>query len=115
VAVSSSYLDFVLESLSRAGDVSLRRMFGGVGLYIGEAIFALILDDQLYFKVDETTRRGYEEAGAQPFLYTNKQGRTVAMPYYRAPDFLFDGPEEMADWAREAMNIGLAAKAAKRG
>lgn len=111
--VSKSYLDFVLESVREAGDVEPRRMFGGVGLYTDNVIFALILDDQLYFKVNERTAERYEDAGAEPFLYTNKNGRTVSMPYYRAPEFLFDEPDEMADWVREAMGVGLAAKAEK--
>ena len=113
MAVSKSYVDFVLETLSGAGEVVPRRMFSGVGLYTEDAIFALILNDQLYFKVSERTAERYRDAGAEPFLYTNKTGRTVAMPYYQAPDFLFDDPDEMTEWARDAMVVGLAAKVAK--
>ncbi len=41
-----------MDMLSRFGDIKLRRMFGGYGIYSGKLIFAIIINDELYFKVD---------------------------------------------------------------
>jgi hypothetical protein len=53
MAVSPSYLAFVLEQLDGIRDLVPKRMFGGVGLYSGETFFAVIDNDTLFFKVDE--------------------------------------------------------------
>jgi DNA transformation protein len=39
-------------------------MFGGVGIYSGDLFFALIADDTVYFKADDSTRPWAEKAVA---------------------------------------------------
>jgi Cys-tRNA(Pro) deacylase len=65
--VSDGYLEFVLDQLREAAPVRARRMFGGVGLYAGELFFALVFDDELFFKVDETSRPRSIAAGMRPW------------------------------------------------
>jgi len=68
MAVSASFRTFALEQLGRdIRGVRGRSMFGGVGVYAGERFFALIDDDTLYFKVDDTTRPDFEARGMGPF------------------------------------------------
>ena len=68
MAVSSSFHTLVLDQLSRAMPrIRARPMFGGVGIYSGEIFFALIADDRVYFKVDESTRPDFESRGMGPF------------------------------------------------
>jgi len=53
MAVSPTFQNFVVEQPSKALPVvRARRMFGGVGIYMENAFFALIADDTLYFNVD---------------------------------------------------------------
>ena len=66
MAVSDDYRTFVLEQLQPAGRVTARRMFGGVGLYLDGLFFALIDDDTVYFKADESNRARFEQAGSRP-------------------------------------------------
>jgi len=42
-------------------------MFGGVGIYAGQLFFALIADDTLYFKVDDSNRSDFERLAMRPF------------------------------------------------
>ena len=56
MTVGAAFLQYVLEQLERLGAVSSRRMFGAVGLYRDDVFFAIIDDDTLYFKVDDSTR-----------------------------------------------------------
>ena len=57
MSVSPTFRSFVVEQLQRVGPgVRARSMFGGVGIYAADLFFALVDDDTVYFKVDETTR-----------------------------------------------------------
>ena len=68
MAVSSSFRTFIVDQLSHVvAAVRARSMFGGVGIYAGEFFFALIADDTLYFKVDDSNRGAYEARGMGPF------------------------------------------------
>jgi TfoX/Sxy family transcriptional regulator of competence genes len=67
MAVTPGFRDFVAEQLAGCGDVTMKRMFGAVGIYCGDVFFAVIGDDVLYLKVDDTTRQDFERAGCGPF------------------------------------------------
>ena len=73
MSVSSDYLDFVLDQLRPFGHVVARRMFGGVGLYC-DGFFFGIIDDTVYFKVDDTNRADYEARRCRPFTVTMGKG-----------------------------------------
>ncbi len=67
-------------------------------------MFALLSDDTMYFRVDERTRARFTEAGSGPFRYT-RSGREVSIEtYYAVPDSLYDLPDTMLIWAREAID-----------
>ena len=89
------------ELFSAFGPVSIRRMFGGAGVFAEEIMFALISDGDLYFKADEETIPAFHAEGAGPFVY-GARGRRVVMSYWRMPERLLDDPDELAQWARVA-------------
>ena len=80
--LSPSFLDFVLEQLERVAPVTSRRMFGALGLYADGKIFAIVDDDTLFFKVDDTTRPDYEAAGMPPF---SPSATMVSKNYFQVP------------------------------
>jgi DNA transformation protein and related proteins len=90
-------------------------MFGGVGIYAGEIFFALIADDTLYFKVDDSTRGDFEARGSGPFRPYGEHGET--MQYYRLSEELLEDPEELGMWAERAIDVARRAKgrASRRG
>lgn len=90
------------ELLSSFGSVSIRRMFGGIGIFAEGIMFALVSDGELYLKVDAETMPAFRAEGSGPFSYGAK-GRRVVMSYWRLPDRLLDEPEEFAQWARTAL------------
>ena len=96
------------------GPVSIRRMFGGKGIYAGGVIIALEVDGEILLKADSETRSQFEAAGSRQWSYDGNKGRgLVAMPYWSIPDEAFDDPDEMARWARMAMQAGLRAATPK--
>jgi DNA transformation protein len=109
----SEFASFVVESLQPLGPVSARRMFGGHGIYLHGTMFALIADDQLYFKVDDGNRQAYEAASLPYFTYTDK-GKPIRMPYREAPSEGFDDPDILCAWAHEAYAAALRTRKPKR-
>lgn len=109
MAVSDDFRDFVLDQMKSAGRVVERRMFGGVGLYLEGLFFALIDDDTLYFKADDSNRPRFEQAGSKPFCPFPDRPEQ-AMGYWQVPAEVLEDPEELAIWAREALTVALAAR-----
>ncbi|PUE08728.1 transcriptional regulator [Limnohabitans sp. T6-5] len=108
----SDFIPFVQELLEGLGPVSARRMFGGHGLYHEGLMFAIVMNQQLYLKVDEQNRPDFEVLGLTPFTYPMK-GREVALSYWSAPDAIFDEPAEAVRWARSAWDAALRGHLAK--
>ncbi|WP_417520108.1 TfoX/Sxy family protein [Minwuia sp.] len=113
MAVSTEFQDHLLELLEPMGGVSARRMFGGAGLFKSGLMFALIADEVVYFKVDDSNRLEFEDRGMGPFVYETKNGRQTIMGYWQMPDDLYDDPDEMNAWAMKAFDVALKADAAK--
>ena len=61
-------------------------------------MFALVADDALYLKADETISHHFTERELEQFMY-EKQGKAFKMSYYMAPEEIFDDPEEAKVWA----------------
>ncbi|HEX4389679.1 MAG TPA: TfoX/Sxy family protein [Steroidobacteraceae bacterium] len=102
MAVSRDYLAYVLEQLSGAGEVHSRRMFGGVGLYVGELFFALISEDTLYLRVDADSRAHYTSRGMRPFRpYANRP--QLSTRYFEVPADVLEDSSQLAAWARRAL------------
>ena len=104
MSVGAGFLQYVLEQLERLGGVSSRRMFGAVGLYRDDVFFALIDDDTLYFKVDDSTRPDYESRGMTAFR-PYKDRPEVSMTYFTIPADVLDDAEELVTWARRSVAI----------
>jgi DNA transformation protein and related proteins len=101
MAVSAEFRDYVLDQLRGVAPVTARPMFGGVGIYSRGTFFALIAQDVLYFKVDATTRKAYEERGSQPF---NPFGKGT-MGYYELPEDILEDADELRKWMRAALAV----------
>jgi DNA transformation protein len=117
VSFSAEFAEFLKDQLAGFGPVTVRKMFGGGGVYRDGLMFALIADEVVYFKADDTNRADFEAEGLGPFVYDAKGGRNIIMSYWRAPERCMDDPAEMADWARKAYAAALRAskpRSAKR-
>lgn len=70
--------------------VSLKRMFGGHGIYAEGRILALEIEGEIFLKVDDQTRGFFESHGSTPFVYEKKVGQQMVMSYYRVPAEAYD-------------------------
>lgn len=104
--------DYLIDLFSEFGPVVLRRMFSGFGIVADGVNFAMALRGGIIFRVDELTIPRYEAEGAKPFQYETRNKTVVVKSYRHLPERLYDDPEELAAWAREA--VGAAKRAAAR-
>jgi DNA transformation protein len=97
-------IDLLEELFEPVRGVTIKRMFGGLGIFKDGLMFALVADDVLYFKADDATSPGFEKEGFGQWTYEGR-GRKVPMPYWQAPDRLYDEPDDFAAWARAAFDV----------
>src|SRR3954447_13630922 len=83
-AMGESFTSYLRDLFSELGPVSLRKMFGGQGLYHDGVIIGLVIGDELFLKTDAITRSAFEQAGGVPFTYLGK-GKPVVMSYLSPP------------------------------
>ncbi|HYD45875.1 MAG TPA: TfoX/Sxy family protein [Phenylobacterium sp.] len=106
----SGFSAFVEELLAGLGPITIKRMFGGAGVYAGPVIFGLIIDEVLYLKTDEALRAELQAAGSEPWVYVMprgpRAGQPASMGYWRMPESALDDPDEAVAWARRALAVG---------
>jgi DNA transformation protein and related proteins len=105
MAVSDEFVDYVVEQLSRWGEVSVRRMFGGAGLYREGAMFAVVADDVAYLKVDDSNRDDFLRAGSAPFEPYPDKIKTTIRTYYAIPADILENSDELAQWAQRSWAV----------
>jgi DNA transformation protein len=93
----------IRELFAAFGMVTVRRLFGGAGIYAGDTMFALVHDGVIYLKADGHNAAAFEREDLPPFTYKTRHGKRGVMSYRRIPDRLYDDPDELAAWAREAL------------
>lgn len=102
----------IRELFSEFGTVSVRRMFGGHGVFADGMMFALEADGELYLKADDLTIPKLAAEKSEPFVYRAK-GREIALSYWKLPERLYDELDEFAAFAREAFSAARRAAGAK--
>ncbi len=114
MALSREFADHLRDLFGALGPVETRRMFGGAGVYLGDAMIALVIDDTLYMKADAELARAYAEAGSAPFSYDTRKGVRTIPGLMRLPDSALDDPDEALDWAQRSLVPAELAAAKKR-
>jgi len=95
MASDQQFVDFVLEQIQNAGEITYKKMFGEYGIYADGKIFALICDNKLFIK---------PTAGGRKFI-----GQVVEAPPYPGakPSFLIEDKIEDRRWLSELVRISL--------
>jgi DNA transformation protein and related proteins len=116
MAASDSFAEFLCEQLAPLGRVTMRRMFGKTGVFCDGLMLGMVTDNTLYFRVDEYNREAFKEAASFPPLNYEKQGSIIDLSFWRAPERLFDEPDELVEWARIALEAArrVAAKTSRK-
>lgn len=103
--------DYLRDLFASVGPITVRRMFGGQGIFSEDGIFAVVAFDRLYLKGDAQSSPAYETAGMQRWGYESpKTGRISMMPYWQAPDEALEDADAMAPWAMLAVQTARRAR-----
>lgn len=95
MASDQTFVDFIVDQIENAGEISAKKMFGEFGLYSGEKLFALICDNKLFIKPTQAGRT---------FI-----GDVVELPPYPGakPSFLIEEKVEDREWLSELVRISV--------
>ncbi|MEN2748245.1 TfoX/Sxy family protein [Sphingomonas sp. T9W2] len=114
MSADDGLLIWIEEALAAVGHVTWRRMMGGATLYLDGTVFAIVLDDVLWFKSDAVADPVWDAQGSARFSYARKDGRVATINYRRAPDDVLDDVDAMREWAALAVEAGRRAPGNKR-
>ena len=103
MVASDGFAEFLRDRFASLGGITMRRMFGKTGVFCDGAMFGMVTENTLYFRVDDQNRVTFKEAESFPPLNYEKKGRTIDLSFWRVPERLFDQPDELVTWAREAL------------
>lgn len=103
MVASDSFAEFLSEQLAPLGRITMRRMFGKIGVFCDGVMLGMVTDNTLYVRVDDDNRATFKEAEAYPPLNYAKKGSTIDLAFWRVPERLMDEPDELVDWARAAL------------
>ena len=99
---SATSAERLQESLFALGNIRLRKMFGGHGIFEDDTMFALVDKvGTIFFKVDDSIIQLYEDAGSP------KHSR---MPYYQVPEKVLADENILKEWAQKSIAVAKAAK-----
>lgn len=117
MAKNREIAEYFLELCRDIPEPRIRSMFGGHGLYSGEAMFGLEAYGELYLKTDGQTREAFEAVGAAPFVYESAGGKKTVMSYFTPPVEILEDPDRLlplVTLALESANRALSSKRAKK-
>lgn len=100
--------EHIRDIFAALGPISIRKMFGGRGIYRDGLIVGLVLSTgELLLKADATSTPDFAAAGATQWSYESKSGKAATMPYWSVPDSALDDADELAVWTRKAYEAAL--------
>lgn len=107
---SKEFAKYIEEILDQFGPIKTKPMFGGYGVYKSDLIFAIIVDNELYFKADPNTAEYFKSEGSRPFSYDSKKGKTVSMSYFLVLPEILEDEELLQKWFDMAYKSALQSK-----
>ncbi|MBX2814705.1 MAG: TfoX/Sxy family protein [Saprospiraceae bacterium] len=107
MAADESIVKVAEQHLQDVGPVEVKRMFGGVGFFHQDKMFAMVEGSTFRLKVDESNRQDFLDRGMEPFI-SGKKNRS--MPYYEVPSDILNDPKALCNWARKSIALALARK-----
>ena len=99
MAAPHSFRDRIMKDLEPLGDIRVRAMFGGYGIFEEGDMFGLMSGSALFFKVGDANRAAFEAIGTEQFK---------RMPYFRVPDRIMDEAGLLQEWTHAAIEVGHA-------
>jgi DNA transformation protein and related proteins len=106
----TSFVEYIIyDVLGHIPEITSRGMFSGHGIYLDSVIIALIIDGELYFKVDKELKEKYIKDGYHPFSY-DRNGKMVDLAYISVTAEDLENREEIDRRVEESYQISAGGK-----
>jgi len=105
LAIAKHFLTQTLSQLSQVAPVYYKRLFNEVGLYHQGQLFGLVVEDRVYFRVDDSSVMPYRARGMEPLRPKSAQGPDSH--FYQLPADVLNNPPELTFWLRAAVEASL--------
>ncbi len=105
MAVGQSEIDYVKDLFAGVGEITTRKMMGGLSIYADGTIFAMMRrDGRLYIKATGPLAERLDAAGGKLFTYDKKNGTQGHMNYLTLPEAALDDPDAACAWAKASLD-----------
>jgi len=89
-------------------------MFGGHCLYRDGIPFAIVFDDTLYFKVDDSNLDDFLRHGIRDSIRAFEKDKSLTISYYEVPIDIMEDSDALCLWANKAFEVALRARERKK-
>ena len=93
-------------------NVKSRSMFGGFGIFAGETMFALVVNNKLHLRANADNEQDYKKAGLKPYIY-KKRGFPVVTKHYAIPDEWWNDNAKIIEQATRSLDAAKVDKETK--
>ena len=105
MSVGDEEIEFVKELFAEVGEITTRKMMGGLSIYANGTIFSMMRQDgRLYIKAAGPLAERLDAAGGMLFTYDKKNGKQGHMNYWTLPEAALDDPETACEWANASLD-----------
>jgi DNA transformation protein len=102
-------LSKLMKQLSNVRKITGRKMFGGIGIFSEKVMFALIYNEQLFFRSTQKIAHKYSNESIQ-FQYPPRNSK---MPYWSVSDKIMKDESKLVSWAQNAFHLAESLKRKK--
>ena len=105
MSIGDDEIEFVKDLFAEVGEITTRKMMGGLSIYANGKIFSIMRQDgQLYIKASGPLAERLDAAGGKLFTYDKKDGKQGHMNYWTLPDAALDDPDAACEWANASLD-----------
>ena len=110
MALSNEFIDYLTDLFAVVPGTTVKKMFGGVGMFRQGLMYALALGDgKIALKADAETIPDFEAEGCEAWYYEDKRSGKKSMNYWYMPERLADDEVELLEWSMKAFEVAVRA------
>jgi TfoX/Sxy family transcriptional regulator of competence genes len=101
---SNPFLEYILYDIfGEQEPITARAMMGAHILYYEGKVFAIVENDELYFKGSKKLEAWYMSRGSKKFTYI-KEGKDAHLYYFFVPPEVYEERESLYEWLDIALS-----------
>lgn len=102
---TSPFLEYIVYDIFGEGEpITFRAMMGAHILYYEGKAFAIVEDDEMYFKGSKELADWYLSRGSKQFVYT-KEGKDAYLCYFFVPPEIYEDRNMREEWLDVALSV----------